>query len=148
MKFPGDFFKNSVTHRFTLIHIFQLPIFFFVLIIENDSVVEPPATMSNLTTISTSNTLTIATSYGFVKGLITVSLFGEVFNSFYGIPYAKSPVGELRFKVQFHFVLNCYTLFKYRRFHIGSAACRTMAGCVRCHQRASSGMATGSSDRQ
>lgn len=22
MKFPGDFFQNSVTHRFTLIHIF------------------------------------------------------------------------------------------------------------------------------
>lgn len=40
------------------------------------------------------------TSYGPVKGLKTASsAFGYKYISFVGIPYAKPPVGELRFKV-------------------------------------------------
>lgn len=42
---------------------------------------------------------TVNTNYGLVQGLLTVSLLGEVYQSFQGIPYAKPPLGELRFKV-------------------------------------------------
>lgn len=39
------------------------------------------------------------TQYGQVRGRKIVSALGEEYLSFYGIPYATPPVGQLRFKV-------------------------------------------------
>jgi carboxylesterase type B len=39
------------------------------------------------------------TEYGSVRGKRTTSALGKEHISFLGIPYAKPPVGELRFKV-------------------------------------------------
>jgi carboxylesterase type B len=39
------------------------------------------------------------TEYGSVKGVRKISCLGTCFDAFLGIPYAKPPVGELRFKV-------------------------------------------------
>lgn len=45
---------------------------------------------------------TVDTNNGKVRGIRKTSLIKEVnFYSFKGIPYAKSPTGELRFKVSF-----------------------------------------------
>ncbi|XP_055604380.1 uncharacterized protein LOC129752629 [Uranotaenia lowii] len=44
------------------------------------------------------NNLTIETQYGPVRGIEKESLLGQKYLSFQGIPYAKPPVGELRFK--------------------------------------------------
>lgn len=42
----------------------------------------------------------VKTSYGSLKGLERVSKYdGTKYLSFQGIPYAKPPVGDLRFKV-------------------------------------------------
>lgn len=41
----------------------------------------------------------IKTTFGPVRGLQRTSKLGELFYSFRGIPYAKPPVGPLRFKV-------------------------------------------------
>ena len=41
----------------------------------------------------------VKTKQGLIKGLKTVSVRNTDFNAFLGIPYAKPPVGELRFKV-------------------------------------------------
>lgn len=48
-----------------------------------------------------SDTAIIETNYGPVRGLKRTSAVGDQFYSFRGIPYAKSPIGELRFKVTF-----------------------------------------------
>lgn len=49
--------------------------------------------------LSAPNAAIVNTSYGLVQGLLTVSLLGDAYYSFQGIPYGKPPVGELRFKV-------------------------------------------------
>lgn len=41
----------------------------------------------------------VETSQGPVKGLEITSLFNYKYTSFLGIPYAKPPIGPLRFKV-------------------------------------------------
>ena len=41
----------------------------------------------------------INTEYGFVRGIKSVSALGNPCISFFGIPYAAPPVGNLRFKV-------------------------------------------------
>ena len=40
------------------------------------------------------------TDYGKVEGIKTDSLLNEPYIKFLGIPYAKAPLGELRFKVK------------------------------------------------
>lgn len=45
------------------------------------------------------DTFVVETSYGPVRGLKRTSAVGDQFFSFRGIPYAKPPVGELRFRV-------------------------------------------------
>lgn len=45
------------------------------------------------------NTTIVHTNYGFIQGIITVSLLGDVYHRFQGIPYVQPPLGELRFKV-------------------------------------------------
>lgn len=42
---------------------------------------------------------TVDTNSGLVKGHKTASSFGYKYYNFHGIPYAKPPVGDLRFKV-------------------------------------------------
>ncbi|EDS31427.1 serine esterase [Culex quinquefasciatus] len=44
--------------------------------------------------------LTVQTKYGPVRGKRSVSLLGQEYVSFQGIPYARAPEGELRFKVR------------------------------------------------
>lgn len=39
------------------------------------------------------------TNYGLIQGILMLSLLNDVFYSFRGIPYAKPPLNELRFKV-------------------------------------------------
>lgn len=46
-----------------------------------------------------SDTVVIETNYGPVRGIKRISAVGDEFFSFRGIPYAKPPVGGLRFKV-------------------------------------------------
>ncbi len=43
--------------------------------------------------------LIVDTNYGPVRGLKRTSVVGEQYYSFRGIPYAKAPIGDLRFKV-------------------------------------------------
>ncbi|KAJ6640046.1 Esterase B1 [Pseudolycoriella hygida] len=45
-----------------------------------------------------SDSLIVKTNYGPVKGLSRKSVVGEQYISFRGIPYAKPPIGKLRFK--------------------------------------------------
>lgn len=44
-------------------------------------------------------TIIVQTTKGPVKGIVKTSIVGEDYYRFRGIPYAKPPVGELRFKV-------------------------------------------------
>ncbi|KAJ6643819.1 Esterase B1, partial [Pseudolycoriella hygida] len=44
------------------------------------------------------DTIIVETSYGPVRGIKRTSAVGDQFFSFRGIPYAKPPIGELRFK--------------------------------------------------
>lgn len=46
-----------------------------------------------------SETLTVTTKSGPVKGYKIASSFDYNYYNFHGIPFAKPPVGELRFKV-------------------------------------------------
>lgn len=39
------------------------------------------------------------TNYGCVQGVLGTSSCGKLYESFRGIPYAKPPMGDLRFKV-------------------------------------------------
>lgn len=41
----------------------------------------------------------VKVAQGLIRGKISVAEDGTKFNSFLNIPYAKPPVGELRFKV-------------------------------------------------
>ena len=43
---------------------------------------------------------TVNTNYGEVKGIEKTSLLGTKYISFQGIPYAKPPIGDLRFRVK------------------------------------------------
>lgn len=45
------------------------------------------------------NTIIVETVNGPVKGILKTSIVGESFYRFRGIPYAKPPIGDLRFKV-------------------------------------------------
>lgn len=66
----------------------------------------------------TSGAVTIETKLGHVRGTVMLSRNGKRFNAFLGLPYAKPPVGELRFKVRYHLVLAnnivCYICTKLR----------------------------------
>lgn len=44
-------------------------------------------------------TVIVDTNYGPVRGLKRTSVVGDQYISFRGIPYAKAPIGDLRFKV-------------------------------------------------
>lgn len=45
------------------------------------------------------NTIIVKTTQGLVKGIRKTSILGKYFYRFRGIPYAKAPIGDLRFKV-------------------------------------------------
>ncbi len=47
------------------------------------------------------DTIIVETNYGPVRGIKRTSAVGDQFFSFRGIPYAKPPIGNLRFKVSF-----------------------------------------------
>ena len=42
---------------------------------------------------------TIKTKYGWVRGIVGTSRDGRKYQSWLGVPYARAPVGELRFVV-------------------------------------------------
>lgn len=48
-------------------------------------------------------TLVVSTKSGPVKGYEMGSNFGYQYFNFFGIPYAKPPIGDLRFKVFFYY---------------------------------------------
>lgn len=57
-------------------------------------------------------TRTVQTNYGKVRGLYQTSdLIEKSFYSFRGIPYAKPPINELRFKVRRFLFFASYLLF-------------------------------------
>lgn len=43
----------------------------------------------------------VTTKLGTVKGISMLSRGGHKFNAFLGVPFAKPPIGDLRFKVNF-----------------------------------------------
>lgn len=51
-----------------------------------------------------SQTLIAQTDSGPVRGVLRQGTSGTQFYSYKGIPYAKAPIGELRFKVE-HYLL-------------------------------------------
>lgn len=46
----------------------------------------------------------VSTRQGRLKGRTAIDHFGRTYYSFQGIPYAKPPLGELRFKVNLRFI--------------------------------------------
>lgn len=45
---------------------------------------------------------TVKTNSGFIRGIFNQTIFdGKLYYSFRGIPFAKQPINELRFKVAF-----------------------------------------------
>jgi len=50
------------------------------------------------------------TEYGEVQGVKTDSVLNEPYIKFLGIPYAKAPLGELRFKVRSALITYFYSL--------------------------------------
>lgn len=46
--------------------------------------------------------VTAFTEYGLVKGVKKTTVLDCEYNAFLGIPYAKPPVGDLRFKVRWN----------------------------------------------
>jgi len=50
--------------------------------------------------------VTVTLEQGAVKGLLIESIRDRQLLAFLGIPYAKPPVGELRFKVRLEVILN------------------------------------------
>lgn len=56
----------------------------------------------------------INTNSGPVRGKKRVSMWGDEFHSFNGIPYAQAPIGKLRFKVN---LIYCIYLNDYKNFY-------------------------------
>lgn len=46
-----------------------------------------------------SEKIVVKTNYGSVKGVSRKSVVGEQYFSFRGIPFAKAPIGDFRFRV-------------------------------------------------
>lgn len=84
----------------------------------------------------------VQTNYGRIKGILTLSLLNNIFYSFYGVPYAKPPLGELRFKVSLaKYKLDLSFLFfeidekhLYNNSFLGSADPATVARYLGCNQ--------------
>ena len=58
---------------------------------------------------------------GVLRGRKEVSCYDEIYYGFHGIPYAKPPVGELRFKVSFVLPWPFRVVLNRRVFLKGSA---------------------------
>lgn len=52
----------------------------------------------------------ISIDQGFLKGKTGTDIKGRTYDAFLGIPYAKPPIGELRFKVFFYLMAHVVTL--------------------------------------
>lgn len=52
----------------------------------------------------TSEFVIVNTEYGKVRGKKTISALNTEYINFLGIPYAKKPIGELRFKVSLNLI--------------------------------------------
>lgn len=55
---------------------------------------------------ATTQSVVVKTRSGPVQGSIRTTVNSVEFGAFAGIPYAKPPVGKLRFKVQFHLIMS------------------------------------------
>lgn len=53
------------------------------------------------TTVEMAQNITVSTPSGRLRGLFLKSTEGDDYYSFKGIPYAKPPIGDLRFQVSF-----------------------------------------------
>ena len=62
----------------------------------------------------------VDTEYGPVKGAKKVTVLGNNYINFQGIPYMKAPIGKLRFRVKslmflsmyMNFLMNCYLFYR------------------------------------
>lgn len=68
----------------------------------------------SITTLVSSEVI-VETKLGNVRGTVMLSRNGAKFNAFLALPYAKPPIGELRFKVSTYFFQN-YTFDVRNRY--------------------------------
>ena len=63
--------------------------------------------------ISVTSAITVTTDYGDVIGRTVTVNTGVKVDYYYAIPYAKPPVGQLRFRVSFYYNYNYYYYYYY-----------------------------------
>ena len=60
--------------------------------------------ISDISILSVNSQPKVNLAQGVISGTYTKTFFKRKIASFQGIPFAKPPIGELRFKVRFYFV--------------------------------------------
>lgn len=65
---------------------------------------------------------------GQIIGSFLKSREGRVFKAYQGIPYAKPPIGDLRFKVKFTYYLEVIRTFTSNSYRLGNITFKSIKG--------------------